>query len=146
MQYSQARMGRVFVARVDHGEDLLGGIRSILGKEGVLRAVVLVLGALKEGSLVTGPEEPVIPPTPHRVEFERGWEVVGIGTVYPGDDGPAIHLHGSLGHGERTLTGCIRDRAGTYLVTEVVILELLDLPVRRTGDAATGVSLPDFGP
>ena len=138
MQYSQARMGRIFVAWVDHGEDLLGGIRTILGKEGVLRAVVLVLGALGEGSLVTGPEEPVIPPSPHRVEFEGGWEVVGIGTVYPGEDGPAIHLHGSLGHGERALTGCIRDRAGTYLVMEVVILELLDLPVRRAGTRRPG--------
>ena len=146
MQYGEASMGRIFVARVDHGEDLLIEMRAILEKEGILRAVMLILGALGEGSLVTGPEEPVIPPSPHRVEFEGGWEVVGIGTVYPGEDGPAIHLHGSLGHGERALTGCIRDRAGTYLVTEVVILELQDLPVKRTGDPKTGLSLPDFGP
>jgi predicted DNA-binding protein with PD1-like motif len=146
MRYSQARMGRIFVARVDHGEDFLGEMHHILGREGISRALMLLLGALREGSLVTGPEEPVVPPSPHWVEFGGGWEVVGIATVYPGEDGPAIHLHGSLGRGERALTGCLRDRAETYLVMEVVIFELLDFPVTRNRDETTGLILPDFGP
>jgi len=145
MRYTSARMGRIFVARVDHGEDLLGEMQNILGREGISRAVILLLGALKEGSLVTGPEEPVIPPSPHWVRFGEGWEVVGIATVYPGEDGPEIHLHGSAGRGEKALTGCLRGRAETYLVMEVVIFELLDLPVRRSRDEMTGLSLPDLG-
>jgi predicted DNA-binding protein with PD1-like motif len=144
MRYASARMGRVFVARVDHGEDLIGEVREILTKEGVSHAVMLFLGALGEGSMVTGPEEPVIPPIPHMVKFGGGWEVVGMATAYPGEDGPAIHLHGSIGRGDRALTGCLRDRAETYLVMEVVILELMDLPVQRTRDGKTGLILPDF--
>ena len=144
MRYASARMGRIFVARVDHGEDLLGEMQTILVKEGVSHAVMLFLGALKEGSVVTGPEEPVIPPAPHMVKFGGGWEVVGMATVYPGEEGPAIHLHGSVGRGDRALTGCLRDRAETYLVVEVVIFELTDLPVRRNRDERTGLILPDF--
>jgi predicted DNA-binding protein with PD1-like motif len=144
MRYTSARMGRIFVARVDQGEDLIGEMRNILLKEGVSHAVMLFLGALGEGSVVTGPEEQVIPPIPHMVKFGGGWELVGMETVYPGEEGPAIHLHGSVGRGDKTLTGCLRDRAEIYLVAEVVIFELVDLPVRRNRDSSTGLVLPDF--
>jgi len=144
MRYTSARMGRIFVARVDHGEDLLGEMQNILGREGISHAVMLFLGAIREGSIVTGPEEPVIPPSPHLLKFGGGWEVVGIATVYPGDGGPAIHLHASIGRGERALTGCLRDRAETYLVMEVIIFELADLSVQKSRDEMTGILLPDF--
>jgi len=146
MHYSSARMGRIFVARVDHGEDLLAELGALLVKEGVSHAVMLLIGALREGSLVTGPEEPVVPPSPHWVGFADGWEVLGIATAYPGDDGPAIHLHGSVGRGEKAYTGCIRGSSETYLVIEVVIFELAGLRVRRNRDGETGLLLPDFGP
>ncbi|MDD1665688.1 MAG: DUF296 domain-containing protein [Methanomicrobiales archaeon] len=144
MRYASARMGRIFVARVDHGEDLIQELRNLLTREGISHAVMLFLGALAKGSVVTGPEEPVIPPIPHMVKFGGGWEVVGMATAYPGVDGPAIHLHGSIGRGDKVLTGCLRDRAETYLVMEVVILELTDLPVQRNRDERTGLVLPDF--
>jgi hypothetical protein len=35
-------------------------------------------------------------------------------------------------------------RAETYLVVEVVVIELLDLPVQRIRDESTGLLLPDF--
>ena len=144
MRYASARLGRIFVARVDHGEDLIEEVRHILTGEGISHAVMLFLGALKEGSLVTGPEEPVIPPTPHWEKIGGGWEVVGMATAYPGEDGPAIHLHGSAGRGDRALTGCLRIRAETYLVMEVIILELAGLSIRRIRDEETGLILPDF--
>ncbi|MDD1668834.1 MAG: DNA-binding protein, partial [Methanomicrobiales archaeon] len=65
-------------------------------------------------------------------------------TAYPGEDGPAIHLHGSAGRGDRALTGCLRIRAETYLVMEVIILELAGLSIRRIRDEETGLILPDF--
>ena len=137
-------MGRIFVARVDHGEDFPGMVRDILVKEGISHALVIFLGALRGGSLVTGPEEPVIPPSPHWMTFGGGWEVAGVATAYPGEDGPAIHLHGSIGHGDEARTGCLRGKADTYLVMEAVIFELSDLTVRRAYDEETGLILPDF--
>jgi predicted DNA-binding protein with PD1-like motif len=145
MRYSSARMGRIFVARVDHGEDFLSEVRNLLVKEGVSHAIMLFLGALREGSIVTGPEEPVVPPSQHMVRFGGGWDVVGIASVYPGDDGPAVHLHGSIGRGERALTGCLREKAETYLVMEAVIFELGGLSVQKSRDPVTGLVLPDFG-
>ncbi len=144
MQYATARMGRIFVARVDHGEDFLAAMRELVVKEGIGNAVAFFLGALRGGSIVTGPEEPVIPPVPHFMNFGNGWEVVGIASVYPGDDGPAIHFHGSVGRGDRSLTGCLRGKAETYLVVEAVVFELGGLSVRKTLDSATGLVLPDF--
>lgn len=144
MRYATASMGRIFVARVDHGEDFLGEVQGILRKEGITRGFMLFLGALSEGSLVTGPEEAVIPPVPHMMGFGGGWEVVGVATVYPAEGGPAIHLHATLGRGDKTLAGCLRERAETYLVVEVIIFELLDLRVQRSRDERTGVFLPDF--
>lgn len=145
VEYSSAQMGRIFVARVDHGEDFLAGVRDILLAEGVTHAVALFLGALRKGSIVTGPEEPVIPPSPHMEHFGGGWEVVGVATAYPGEEGPAIHFHGSVGRGDRALTGCLRVRAETYLVMEVVIFELGGLSIRRTREQGSGLFLPDFG-
>jgi predicted DNA-binding protein with PD1-like motif len=144
MRYTSARMGRIFVARVDHGEDLLGELRALLVREGISHGFMLFLGALKEGSLVTGPEEAVIPPVPHWIRFGGGWEVMGMATVYPGEGVPAIHLHASIGRGERALTGCLRETAETYLVMEVIIIEMLDLPVQKSRDEKTGLLLPEF--
>jgi len=132
------------VARVDHGEDLLAELQALLVKEEVSHAVLFFLGALREGCMVTGPQEPVVPPAPHWERFLGGWEVVGMATAYPGEEGPAIHLHGSVGREKMALTGCLRDHAETYLVVEVVILEFVDLPVRRIRDPGTGLVLPDF--
>ena len=146
MRYTSARMGRVFVARVDHGEDLLGEIEGLLGREGISHGFILLLGALKEGSLVTGPEEAVVPPSPHFVSFGGGWELLGAATVYPGENGPALHLHASVGKGGEALTGCLRGKAEVYLVVEAVIFELGGLAVRRVRDGRTGLILPDFVP
>jgi len=144
VRYTSARLGRIFVARVNHGEDFLEEMQNLVRAEGISHAVMLFMGALREGSLVTGPEEPVIPPLPHFVRFGEGWEVVGIASVYPGEEGPAIHFHGSVGRGDRALTGCLRVKAETYLVMEVVVFELGGLSIRRSLDRETGLSLPDF--
>ncbi len=106
---------------------------------------ILFLGALMNGRMVTGPEEPVIPPVPHFVMFEGGWEVFGIGTIYPGEGGPHIHYHASVGRSGHALTGCIREKAITYLIIEAIILEFTGLSARREFDKKTQVHLPVLG-
>ena len=97
------------------------------------------------GRMVTGPEEPVIPPVPHFVMFEGGWEVFGVGTIYPGEGGPHIHYHASVGRSGHALTGCLREKATTYLIIEAVILEFTGLTARREFDKKTQVHLPVLG-
>ncbi len=142
MQYTEGQLGRVFVVRIDDGEDMLVSLRQFISDKGVHAGSILFLGALMNGRMVTGPEEPVIPPIPHFVMFEGGWEVFGVGTIYPGDGGPHIHYHASVGRAGHALTGCLREKATTYLIVEVVILEFTGLSARREFDEKSQIHMP----
>ena len=146
MQYSEGRIGRVCVVRFDEGEDLLQGLRRFLAEKEVRTGYAMVLGALHEGRLVTGPEEDVIPPVPHWETASGGWEVLGMATVYPGDEGePALHLHATIGRGKATLTGCLREVAEVYLMVEAIVVEMEGISFRRLHDPSTGLHLPETG-
>jgi hypothetical protein len=77
--------------------------------------------------------------------FEGGWEVFGVGTIYPGEGGPHIHYHASVGRSGHALTGCLREKAITYLIIEAVILEFTGLSARREYDKKLQVHLPILG-
>jgi predicted DNA-binding protein with PD1-like motif len=145
MQYSEGQLGRVFVVRIDDGEDMLVSLRQFIRDKGIQAGSIQFLGALMDGRLVTGPEEPVIPPVPHFVMFEGGWEVFGVGTIYPAEGGPHIHFHASVGRSGHALTGCLREKATTYLIVEAVIMEFTGLNARHEFDQKTQTSLPNLG-
>ena len=145
MQYTEGQIGRVFVVRIDNGEDLIVTLRRFIIDKGIVAGSVIFLGALMDGKIVTGPEEPIIPPVPHFVFFDGGWEVFGIGTIYPGEGGPHIHYHASVGRANNALTGCLREKAVTYLMVEAVIYEITGLSARREFDERTQLHLPVFG-
>jgi len=145
MQYTEGQLGRVFVVRIDDGEDMLISLRQFINDKSVNAGSILFLGALMNGRMVTGPEEPVIPPVPHFVMFEGGWEVFGVGTIYPGEGGPHIHYHASVGRSGHALTGCLREKATTYLLVEAVVLEFTGLSARREFDQKTQLHLPVLG-
>jgi predicted DNA-binding protein with PD1-like motif len=145
MQYTEGQIGRVFVVRIDDGEDMLLSLRQFIIDKNIQAGSIHFLGALMNGRMVTGPEEPVIPPVPHFVMFEGGWEIFGIGTVYPGEGGPHIHYHASVGRSGHALTGCLREKATTYLIVEAVIMEFTGLSARREFDEKMQLNLPVLG-
>jgi predicted DNA-binding protein with PD1-like motif len=145
MQYTEGQIGRVFVVRIDDGEDMLISLHQFVNDKSIQAGSILFLGALMSGRMVTGPEDPVIPPVPHFVLFEGGWEVFGVGTIYPGEGGPHIHYHASVGRSGHALTGCLREKAITYLIVEAVIMEFNGLSARREFDKRTQVHLPVLG-
>ena len=145
MQYTEGQLGRIFVVRIDDGEDMLVSLRQFIIDKDIGAGSITFLGALMDGRMVTGPEEPVIPPVPHFVMFEGGWEVFGIGTIYPGEGGPHIHYHASVGRSGHALTGCLREKATTYLIVEAVIMEFTGLTARREFDKKTQLHLPQLG-
>ncbi|MFZ5597611.1 MAG: PPC domain-containing DNA-binding protein [Bacillota bacterium] len=124
MKYRQGNMGRAFVARVEHGDDLLEELKKLAREENIEAGVIYVIGALKEASLVVGPEECTVPPVPVWRNFNDGREILGIGTLFREDGEPIIHLHGTLGRGDTVLMGCVRKDSRVYLVAEVIILEI----------------------
>jgi hypothetical protein len=77
--------------------------------------------------------------------FEGGWEIFGVGTIYPGEGGPHIHYHASVGRSGHALTGCLREKAITYLIVEAVIMEFTGLSARREFDEKMQLHLPVLG-
>jgi predicted DNA-binding protein with PD1-like motif len=145
MQYTEGQIGRVFIVRIDDGEDMLLSLRQFILDKNIQTGSIHFLGALMNGRMVTGPEEPVIPPVPHFVMFEGGWEIFGVGTIYPGEGGPHIHYHASVGRSGHALTGCLREKAITYLIVEAVIIEFTGLTARRELDVKMQLHLPVLG-
>ena len=146
MDCTEGRIGRVFVLRIDHGEDILETLLQCIREKEIFCGTVQVLGALGKGQMVTGSEEPVLPPLPHWEKVDGGWDIFGVGTISWGEDGPHLHLHSAVGRGTRCLAGCLRDQAQVYIVVEAVILEIDGIHTVRTPDETTGLTLPRFLP
>lgn len=142
MQYTEGKPGRVFIVRVDHGEDLIATLVQFLTDHQVNCGYVRFMGALESGHIVTGPEVLCLPPDLHVESFSGGWEVIGMGTITPDNNVPHLHIHASVGRGKRVLTGCLRGDTITYIVVEAIITELIGVDVRRGLDPVTGMLLP----
>ena len=141
MKYAKGKIGRVFLVRFDNGESLTERLKELAAKEKISSAVMVFLGALKEGNLVTGPKKPVIPPQPNKVKFKDGWEVLGVGTIFSNKSGAQLHLHASMGKRRKVLTGCIRDKSRVFLVIEAVIFELSGIRAAKEIDPKSGINL-----
>lgn len=144
MRCSEAGLGRVFVVRLEDGDRLPGAVEDLAAEKGLLRALCLMIGGVRGGSrLVVGPEsEEEMPPRPVTLPLAGVHEVVGVGTVFPDDQGrPSLHLHAACGRGEETKTGCIRPGIDTWKVAEVVLLELTGSAACRAPDPETGFPL-----
>ena len=142
MQYAEGKPGRIFLLRIDHGEDLVRTLSDFATDHNVTCGYVRFIGALLSGQIVTGPEKPVLPPNPHFESFSGGWEVVGMATIAPGEDGPRLHLHASIGKGDQVLTGCLRGTITTYIIVEAVITEITGIEMSMEKDSLTGLVLP----
>jgi predicted DNA-binding protein with PD1-like motif len=141
MEYTTGRLGRVIVARGFDGEDVCAGIEGVARKEGVSCAAVLVVGGLKRAKVVVGPERPTGPIEPTWREFDDAREIVGVGTIFPDDGSPKLHLHGAIGRGDETLAGCPRGGATVFCVLEVILLEIEGVDAGREMDPDLGLKL-----
>jgi predicted DNA-binding protein with PD1-like motif len=145
MEYAAGTVGRVFLIRVDHGEDLLAAITTVAGAEGVGTGLVLLLGALETGRMVEGPATPAFPPVQVLTAFADGREVLGVGNMVCEEGRPVVHLHAATGRAGLTAVGCVRGDARVYATVEVVLLELA-VTATRCCDAETGLSPIVFRP
>lgn len=145
MQYREGHLGRIIVASIEHGDDLLVELSNIVAKEKINSAVVLLLGALKEASVVVGPKECTVPPVPVWRETNDGREIIGIATVFKDENGePSIHMHASLGRGDSVLTGCIRKGTEVYLLVEAILFEIEGSGALRLFDQTKDLKLLGF--
>jgi predicted DNA-binding protein with PD1-like motif len=138
MEYTKGSIGRVFMVRMDHGDDLLHELENLARNENIKAAMFVLLGAVKEASLVVGPKENKIPPEVQWAGFQDVHEVLGVGNIFSENGQPKIHLHAAAGRGAEPKVGCMRGKREIFMVAEVFILELTGITAERIFDANRG--------
>ena len=141
MRYGTGSIGRVILARFDHGEPIVDALADLCAKEKIASGWFFLFGAVTRGSLVVGPRTADLPPEPVMETFPMPHEIVGMGSVATRDGSPSIHLHSSLGRGREVLTGCIRKEGEVFLVVEAMVLEIEGVRASRALDARFGLEL-----
>ncbi len=145
MEYTSGKVGRIFVLKFANGDILLDELKKFAAKEKLKSAVAVFLGALRKGTLVTGPRRPVIPPLPNKLHFDDGWETFGVATIFTNPSGPQIHIHSAMGRKRKALAGCVRERSSIFLVIEAVVFELKGVKASKEIDPRTGLNLLRIG-
>ncbi len=141
MKYQTGRSGRIIVARFEDNDDILAGLSKIAREENIRAASFNVVGGMREGDLVVGPETDNLPPKPVWRQLGESHEVVGFGTIFWEGDTPKIHFHGAFGKKDNVKVGCLRENAETFLVLEAVITEIEGINVSRELDPASNMVL-----
>jgi predicted DNA-binding protein with PD1-like motif len=141
MQFTEAKLGRIFMLRLHDGDHLPDVLESFAVKHKISTALCFFLGGAKEKSrIVVGPKNGnTLPPEPMVTLLNGVHEACGVGTIVPDEEGkPKLHMHASFGRKENTVTGCVRMGVDVWQIGEVVILELTGATARRAKDKATG--------
>ncbi|MDK2912173.1 MAG: uncharacterized protein PWR29_1130 [Methanolobus sp.] len=138
MEYVKGSIGRVFTVRLDHGDDLLRELEGLARDEDIMSAMFLLLGAVREASLVVGPRENKVPPEVQWESFQDAHEVLGVGNIFSEGGNPKIHLHAAAGRGTESKVGCLRGKSEIFMVSEVFIFELAGISAERVFDADRG--------
>jgi uncharacterized protein len=141
VHYQTGRPGRITIVRFSDGEDVLGGIAEVCRKENIRAACFNIVGGMKAGRFVVGPETEEMPPVPMWRDLRESHEAVGFGTVFWEKDQPKVHFHGAYGKRDSVKAGCLREGSEAFLVLEVVITEILDVDIIRELDPASGMTL-----
>jgi predicted DNA-binding protein with PD1-like motif len=144
MRYSTARMGRVFIIRLEDGEILHETIEGFAAEQGIRAAALIAVGGADAGSrLVVGPEEGrAVPVNPLIQTLSNVHEIAGTGTLFPDEEGqPVLHMHLACGREDATVTGCVRAGVKIWQIGEVILFELTDTEAIRKIDPQLGFKL-----
>jgi len=141
MQVAEGHVNRVFIIRLEDGEELPKAVETVARKKSIRSGLVLLVGGARNGALVVGPRKTTLAPVPMIQNFSGAHEILGIGTLFEGVKGPELHMHAALGRGKTTRAGCIRKGIRTYLIGEVVIMEITGVKARRERDPKSGFHL-----
>ncbi len=144
MRYSEGFVGRVFVLRLEDGDLLNDTLEQFAAERGVERGLAFYLGGSADGSrVVVGPDaarEDAIVALVHTLAGPQ--EVLAVGTIFPDEQGkPSVHMHAASGREGAATVGCTRAGLRTWLVGEVVLLEISGSTAHRKTDTASGFEL-----
>jgi uncharacterized protein len=144
LDYTEAKLGRIFILRLQHGEILHETIEAFAAEKQIQSALCFFLGGAEDKSkIVVGPKDgDVLPPDPMVTLLKGVHEGVGVGTIFIDEaKKPKLHMHASFGRNDHALTGCVRAGVKVWRIGEVVILELSGSSAKRAKDKVTGFEL-----
>jgi predicted DNA-binding protein with PD1-like motif len=141
LNYTEAKLGRVFILRLHHNERLHEIIEKFASQKQIQSALCFFLGGAQDKSkVVVGPKDGnAMPPQPMVTLLSGVHEGCGVGTIFTDEEGkPKLHMHASFGRNDNTVTGCVRMGVDVWQIGEVVILELADSSAKRAKNKETG--------
>jgi uncharacterized protein len=143
MKYSEGKIGRVFVIRLEDDDELPGCIEKFAAEHKISIGQAILVGGIGSGEIVSGPRKnKELPIDPMLIPVDGVHEVVGVGVLAPDRKGiPQLHIHAALGRAGKTTTGCLRLGVKTWLVGEVILYEILGADVARLPDKESGFEL-----
>ena len=141
MKYQVGKPGRIVVARLEDRDDVIGSLVAIAKKENIRAGYVSIVGGMREGGIVVGPEKDEFPAVPVWRQLGESHEVTGFGTIFWQDDEPKVHFHGTFGKKDTVKMGCLRRDSETFLVLEAVIVEISGVEATRELDPVSGMVL-----
>ncbi len=144
MRFSEGSLGRVFVLRLEDGDVLNDALEAFARDQNLTRALAFYVGGSAEGSkVVVGPDagrNDAVIPLVHVLSGPR--EVLALGTLFHNEEGVTkAHIHAAAGREGGATVGCARAGLETWLVGEVVLLEIMGTSACRETDAGTGFEL-----
>lgn len=143
MKSAQGSLGRVFVLRLEDGDRIPEAIEAFARDNDLASALVAAIGGLSNGRVVTGPRDGrSFPPESMLTAVSDVHEAAAVGTIVRDESGvPRLHMHAALGRDEAAVVGCVRPGLDVWTILEVVLIEIVGLPMTRRKDAQTGFAL-----
>ena len=148
MNYTEAKLGRIFILRLHQGERFHEVIEKFAAEKQVSSAFCFFLGGAEDKSkVVVGPKDgAALPPEPMITLLRGVHEGCGVGTIFTDEQGkPKLHMHASFGRNDTAVTGCVRMGVDVWQIGEVVILELAGSSAKRAKNKDTGFEFLEIG-
>ena len=141
MNYTEAKLGRIFILRLHHDELLHDVLEKFASQKTISSALCFFLGGAQDKSkVVVGPKDGnTMPPDPMVTLLRGVHEACGVGTIFADNEGkPKLHMHASFGRNDESVTGCVRMGVNVWQIGEVAILELAGGSAKRVENKETG--------
>ncbi len=144
MQYSEGKIGRTFVLRLEEGDRLPDTLEAFARDKNIEAGMVLYLGGAADGSrVVVGPEpdrgDRIVPIV---YSLTGSQEILALGTLFRNEENlPILHMHAGIGREGKATIGCTRAGVPVWLVAEAVILEIVGTGALRKKDPKNGLEL-----
>jgi uncharacterized protein len=141
MDFTEAKLGRIFILRLHQGDVLHEVIEKFASQKKVSSALCFFLGGADDKSkVVVGPKDgKTLCPEPMTTLLRGVHEACGVGTIFTDEKGkPKLHMHASFGRNDNAVTGCVRMGVDVWLIGEVVIIELTNSSAKRVQDKDSG--------